>query len=416
MRDFHSDSPLHHIERWNGTHFSPAHLWQVGTYLLVQHHTNIAMCETLTFQTSYLESFEREKDKAEQENLQDSEPGVRPVPGTRNAAPAWPVDDQANIFDMDMGAQGKCSGAEDVHRGLWDSFPPNMFDMDLDTGQNPGPGTAPAWPDITHPNLDNMHLDDEDAIEEQHADEDIDGFNPYLPEMDTAALCGSVYPTADALNNTYVRVVHTNGIHHLAMVTCNCQGEHGVALDLVASRFLPASFSRIRTLFSTQALDYFRLCNLELKASVYQFYQLLRRLTMPNSPTEVVNLYHEFRRMSRVWRWMKKLKWAGYGHMSHEDNSTTAPGALANFCPACPQPGINLPDDWENDTNRFAPELISCSHNISHDSFEGLSSVGCLWPMATSKLIMCGKRNLMVIYGFGTEVEWRQTRTNITNF
>ena len=33
-------------------------------------------------------------------------------------------------------------------------------------------------------------------------------------------------PTADALNNSYIRVVHTNGIHHLAMVTCHCQGEH----------------------------------------------------------------------------------------------------------------------------------------------------------------------------------------------
>ena len=33
-------------------------------------------------------------------------------------------------------------------------------------------------------------------------------------------------PTAYALNNSYIRVVHTNGIHHLAMVTCQCQGEH----------------------------------------------------------------------------------------------------------------------------------------------------------------------------------------------
>ena len=41
--------------------------------------------------------------------------------------------------------------------------------------------------------------------------------------------------TADSLNNSYIHVVHTNGIYHLAMVTCQCQGEHQIPLDLVTS-------------------------------------------------------------------------------------------------------------------------------------------------------------------------------------
>ncbi|KAM6489952.1 hypothetical protein JOM56_014531, partial [Amanita muscaria] len=123
--------------------------------------------------------------------------------------------------------------------------------------------------------------------------------------MNTEAGAGADYtpdiPMADALNNTYVRIVHTNGIHHLAMVTCHCQGAHQVPLDLVAHNLIPASFIRIRTLFSAHVLNYFRLCNLELKAPAYQFYQLIRRLTNPIGPAKVVNLYHEFRRMSRLW-------------------------------------------------------------------------------------------------------------------
>ena len=115
---------------------------------------------------------------------------------------------------------------------------------------------------------------------------------------------------------------------------------------------MPASFTRIRTLFTTPLLDYFRLCNLELKASAYQFYQLIRQMTKPIGKMELVNLYHEFRRMSRVWRWMKKLKWAGYGH-NQQDPLHPPAGALANYCLTCPQPGINLPDDWKNDRNRF---------------------------------------------------------------
>ncbi|KAF8958979.1 hypothetical protein BDZ97DRAFT_1667832 [Flammula alnicola] len=164
-------------------------------------------------------------------------------------------------------------------------------------------------------------------------------------------------PQADALNNTYVRIVHINGIHHLAMVACQCRGADCIPLDLMASRLMPASFTRIRTLFSLALLDYFRLCNLELKASAYQFDQLLRRLTLPIGTAEIPNLYHEFRRMGRLWRWMKKLKWAGYGH-NQQDPMQPPPGSLANFCPACPQPGINLPDDWKDDENGFAFQRI----------------------------------------------------------
>jgi len=28
------------------------------------------------------------------------------------------------------------------------------------------------------------------------------------------------------------------------------------------------------------------------------------------------------------------------------------PGRMAWFCPACPQPGINLPDNWRDNPNK----------------------------------------------------------------
>ena len=148
---------------------------------------------------------------------------------------------------------------------------------------------------------------------------------------------------------SYVRVVHTNGIHNIAMIICECRGHDTLASDLLAARLLPTSFKRIRTLFTVQLLDLFRLCNLELKASVYQFHHLLQRLTCPMAPSEVVNLYREFRRMSRVWRWMKRLKWAGH---RKDDQAGRTTGQLAIFCPACPQPGINISEDWMSDSAR----------------------------------------------------------------
>ena len=41
------------------------------------------------------------------------------------------------------------------------------------------------------------------------------------------------------------------------------------------------------------------------------------------------------------------LKRAGRGHNLHGAEGTE-PRELAVECPACPRPGVNLPDDWES--------------------------------------------------------------------
>ncbi|KAF9552131.1 hypothetical protein CPC08DRAFT_647294, partial [Agrocybe pediades] len=162
-------------------------------------------------------------------------------------------------------------------------------------------------------------------------------------------------PRRDMFYNQYVRIVHTNGLHNLAMVHCMCQGPTQLPLDLFANRLIPSSFEKIRTIFTAQVLDHFRLCNLELKASAYQFHSLLRRMTAPMAPAKVLNLYNVFRRMTRLWRWMKKLKWAGYGCNGRPVKDLAA-GELANFCVACPiTQGMdkNVADNWKDDPNRW---------------------------------------------------------------
>jgi len=85
-------------------------------------------------------------------------------------------------------------------------------------------------------------------------------------------------------------------------------------------------------------------------------------LTNPLEPSKVADLYREFRRMSRIWRWMKRLKWAGYGN-NNKTADKVSPGELSVFCPACPQPGINLPEDWLEDILRYWLIKYSCSYN-----------------------------------------------------
>jgi hypothetical protein len=59
--------------------------------------------------------------------------------------------------------------------------------------------------------------------------------------------------------------------------------------------------------------------------------------------------YRELLRVGRQWRNLKYLKWHGFGYAP---GTEPAAGQLAIFCPACPQPGINLPEGWENAPNQ----------------------------------------------------------------
>ena len=348
MRHAHRQSPFHRVECWTGSYFRRAALWEVGTYILVKHHTEISTCEGLNFQIEFLERLQRKVDEEEQDNISRRHAGGASASASASAS-AQPLDTDC---EDDTEEQVEEDGMTDEEFFHW-----------LDhCHDNPADGTEAFGPD--------EGVGGTDTATGHGGEGELQGFTSYLgsnstrviTDADADAECTALpsvqrgRPVADALNNTYVRVVHTNGIHHLAMVTCFCHGETNVPLDLVAARLLPASLTRIKTIFTTPLMDYFRLCNLELKASAYQFYQLVCRLTMPTGNGEMVNLYHEFRRMSRLWRWMKKLKWAGYGH-NQKDPYHPPPGSLANYCPTCPQPGINLPDDWTMDRNRFVIDL-----------------------------------------------------------
>lgn len=64
--------------------------------------------------------------------------------------------------------------------------------------------------------------------------------------------------------------------------------------------------------------------------------------------TDDQDRYRELLRVSRQWRNLKSRKWNGYGHRIEEPGQ----GDLAVQCPACPQPGVNLPDRWQEDPDQ----------------------------------------------------------------
>ena len=51
---------------------------------------------------------------------------------------------------------------------------------------------------------------------------------------------------------------------------------------------------------------------------------------------------------------------SGLGHQ--QDGISQADGSMAIFCPACPRPGINLPNDWKvRDT-----QYVTIAYVLSH--------------------------------------------------
>ncbi|KAI6030160.1 hypothetical protein EDC04DRAFT_2898558 [Pisolithus marmoratus] len=107
-------------------------------------------------------------------------------------------------------------------------------------------------------------------------------------------------------------------------------------------RLFPASISKPKTAFTFTVLDHFLIDALECKTSAMSFYQKLKRFTNNAFPER--DRYRELMRVSQLWRDLKHRKWFGFGHYTEQDPGD---GGLALFCPAYPQPGVNLPADWK---------------------------------------------------------------------
>jgi hypothetical protein len=51
---------------------------------------------------------------------------------------------------------------------------------------------------------------------------------------------------------------------------------------------------------------------------------------------------------------------SGIGYQQEEISTTD--GSMAIFCPACPQPGINLPEDWKERYNPYVFTTVNVSN------------------------------------------------------
>jgi hypothetical protein len=71
--------------------------------------------------------------------------------------------------------------------------------------------------------------------------------------------------------------------------------------------------------------------------------------------------------MNREWAHLKMLKRAGRGHDPEGVNGTRE-GECAVLCPACPQPGKNLPDNWCDAPSRVQCVFLGATFTISNSA------------------------------------------------
>ncbi|KAJ6584551.1 hypothetical protein B0H19DRAFT_1206369 [Mycena capillaripes] len=123
-------------------------------------------------------------------------------------------------------------------------------------------------------------------------------------------------------------VLHENHIHEVSVDFCGCSGVDPY-IQLLRVGWFPASVEKPQT----------------SKTTIYDFYGALEKLTN-NKGVKPPDRYQAFIRMCREWAHLMLLKRGGRAHDPSGAVGTKS-GELAVLCPACPDPEVNLPVDWE---------------------------------------------------------------------
>ncbi|KAF8137969.1 hypothetical protein K438DRAFT_1638774, partial [Mycena galopus ATCC 62051] len=154
-------------------------------------------------------------------------------------------------------------------------------------------------------------------------------------------------------------VLENNGIHEVAVDLCGCIGAPSVIDQLLNVGWFPATVKEPETCATLGVLRRFHTLNLQGRVPAYDFYGALEVLSQRAGMRDLPDRREQFTLMAREYRHLQMCKRAGRGHdgvaAPRGDSpdlvygiDATKRGELAIPCRACPLPGINLPDGWEN--------------------------------------------------------------------
>ncbi|KAK6971654.1 CxC2 domain-containing protein [Favolaschia claudopus] len=139
-------------------------------------------------------------------------------------------------------------------------------------------------------------------------------------------------------------IIDSNGVHEVGLDFCTCASAEDRDIQLVRARLYPATTTNPATAATFRVMRDFHLLSLEAKCSAHHFYNELARQTNNSGVFQPRSRYHQFLTIVRQWRNLQMYKRSGRGHAA-DGIAGTGAGECALLCPACPQPGKNLPLD-----------------------------------------------------------------------
>ncbi|KAJ7843814.1 hypothetical protein B0H13DRAFT_1909206 [Mycena leptocephala] len=158
---------------------------------------------------------------------------------------------------------------------------------------------------------------------------------------------GVVCPYKQAAPHDFV-LYDLTGVHELNIDFCGCRTEGGTGpklenrIQLLRACWWPATVLAPNTCATFQLLQLFQILNCLGKVSAYDFLRGLEKCTNNDGLDKPPDRRKPFMHIVRQYREVKRLK-----RRKRVTRRATKQGELALMCRACPQPGWNLPDDWE---------------------------------------------------------------------
>ncbi|EIW75466.1 hypothetical protein CONPUDRAFT_65969, partial [Coniophora puteana RWD-64-598 SS2] len=166
-----------------------------------------------------------------------------------------------------------------------------------------------------------------------------------------------------------ITVVDVTSIYEFTVVWCECQPDYPFHRQLLDMRLYPASYNVPQTVFTFDVLEDFTLSNLENKVPANAYFSRLVHATNSAFPALVpvrsLFLISRFQRCARQWMHLMSRK--SHGHGYGQPDQENAAGSMAEFCAACPQPGVNLAENWET---MNAPEWLHARQLMVDGNFK----------------------------------------------
>ncbi|KAK7045518.1 hypothetical protein VNI00_007350 [Paramarasmius palmivorus] len=141
-------------------------------------------------------------------------------------------------------------------------------------------------------------------------------------------------------------VLDVNGIHVIDAAFCGCS-EINPRNQLLEFGFWPMSYKDPQSAVTFNLLRNFHLMNLKGHIPPTDYYRALERMSNGDGLHPPPDRLHQFRTVIREWRHIKMGRRSGRGHDTTGLSGTPNGGTMV-LCRACPHPGINLPQGWED--------------------------------------------------------------------